>query len=321
MMKSPFFFAPLKCLALLLGVAVFSNSAQAAAPFQGMLGGQQQQPQVQLEKIPVDELLRQETGRRPGDEASGMFLRPPTIEELQNIPGYKGGKDKQAMPVDIRREALKEAALSYGARGGLAARGFEINAEMKTRASSLDKVFDFRQLLITGPSGFMIEPPIISESLKDLLIEGDGQKAAVSDAIYRINENVKIVSTSRNWRQYLERTWGMIEGPPEVLRPENDDERALWKEMVKRGWDEGYAQADEVFEQDLNRLRSDFEGMVRYRQLLAQGMVSQPFAQQIDRGVTAENKNTTMRVGDRAVVITGIPQLIPESQRWQPANR
>ena len=165
----------------------------------------------------------------------------------------------------------------------------------------------------------MIEPPIISESLKALLIEGDGQKAAVADAIYRINENVKIVSAPRNWRQYLERTWGPVEEPPEILRPKDDAERAEWRKNVQKGWEEGYAQADEVFEQDLNRLLADFSGMVRYRQLLAQGMVSAPFAQQVDRGVTGEK--ATMRVGDRAVVITGVPQLITESQRWQPANR
>jgi defect-in-organelle-trafficking protein DotC len=152
-----------------------------------------------------------------------------------------------------------------------------------------------------------------------LLIEGDGQKAAVADAIYRINENVKIVSAPRNWRQYLERSWGSVEDPPEILRPKDAEERAVWRELVKKGWDEGYEQADEVFDQDLNRLSADFAGMVRYRQLLAQGMVSPPFAQQVDRGVTGED--ATMRVGDRAVVITGVPQLITESGRWQPANR
>ena len=83
--------------------------------------------------------------------------------------------------------------------------------------------------------------------------------------------------------------------------------------------EEGYSQASEVFEEDLNRLASDFDGMVRYRKLLAQRMVSPPFAQQIDRGVTGEAQ--TMRIGDRAVVITGTPQLISGSQEWQPASR
>lgn len=245
---------------------------------------------------------------------------PRKIEDLQEIPGYVEHAGDTKLPIDIRREAVKEAALSFGARGGLAARSYEIRNELGTRAASLDKVFNFRQLLIAAPSGFTIEPPIISESLNNLLIEGDGQSAAVADAIYRIHENVKIVSAPRNWRTYLERGWGKVEDPPEILRPKNDDERKLWRDMVRKGWKEGYSQADEVFEEDLNRLTADFDGMVRYRQLLAQGMVSPPFAQQIDRGVTGEDG--AMRVGDRAVVITGTPQLISSgTAEWQPASR
>lgn len=269
----------------------------------------------------LDKILADENKTPPATSGTTEEAVPKSLTALQEIPGYVEPKNgKSAMPIDIRKEAVKEAALSFGARGGLAARSYQLNKLVDRRASYLDKVFDFRQLLISAPSGFMIEPPIISESLNNLLIEGDGQKAAVADTIYKINENVKIVSAPRHWRQYLERTWGAVEEPPEILRPKNAEERKLWRDLVKQGWDQGVLQADDVFEQDLNRLNADFAGMVRYRQLLAQGMVSQPFAQQIDRGVTGEGP-ATMRVGDRAVVITGVPQMITESKRWQPASR
>lgn len=305
-------------LGVVLGTSLCATPSFATSLFQPQ---PQIQPQIQLEEIEVDELMRQENKTEAQVDAESELAIPKTLKDLQEIPGYKApdGSDVKEMPFDIRKESLKEAALSYGARGGLAARSYEINKSMAGRGVYMDKVYDFRQLLISAPSGFMIEPPIISESLKALLIEGDGQKAAVADAIYKINENVKIVSAPRNWRQYLERTWGPVEEPPEILRPKDDKERKEWRINVKKGWDEGIEQADEVFGQDLNRLQYEFAGMVRYRQLLAQGMVSAPFAQQIDRGVTGED--ATMRVGDRAVVITGVPELITESQRWQPANR
>lgn len=312
-------------LGVLLGATSVGNPASAQNLSMSLFGPTDQQQslpqQPPLEDIEVDELLRQENLTRASLDTRSAEAIPKTLRELQEIPGYKmpNDSDDSEMPFDIRKESLREAALSYGARGGLAARSYEINKNIADRAVYMDKVYDFRQLLIAAPSGFMIEPPIISESLKALLIEGDGQKAAVADAIYQINENVKIVSAPRYWRQYLERTWGTVEEPPEILRPKDSKERADWRINVKLGWDQGYEQADEVFAQDLNRLQSEFSGMVRYRQLLAQGMVSAPFAQQIDRGVTGEN--ATMRVGDRAVVITGVPELITESQRWQPANR
>lgn len=244
---------------------------------------------------------------------------PPEIEELKEIPGPKDIKKEGALPLDIRKEALKEAALSYGARGGLASRTFEIRQQLTKRETYLDKVYNFRQLLIAAPSGLQIEPPIISESLDALLIEGDGQTAAVSDTIYNINKNVRIVSAARNWRQYLERQWGDVEEPPEILRPINNEERALWRELVEKGWAEGRTQADEIFEQDLAALNADFNGMVRYRRLLAQNMVSPPFAQQLDRGVTGDGN--TMRVGDRAVAITDAPKLISGTDAWRPASR
>lgn len=258
---------------------------------------------------------------------------PPTLQEIQEIEGYVEKKSGDTpLPVDIRLEALKEAALSYGARGGLASRTKEIRHDLDKRSSYLDRVYNFRSLLIAAPSGLLIEPPIISEQLNALLIERDGQTAAVADSVYMINQNVRIVSAPRNWHTYLERGWGLVEPPPEILRPKDDKERKLWRELTEKGWIEGRTQADDVFEQDLNKLSADFSGMVRYRQLLAQGMVSPPFAQQIDRGVTGTTRSasvggqnipvtSTMRVGDRAVVITGVPELITGSDQWRPASR
>ncbi len=245
---------------------------------------------------------------------------PPTMEELQEIePETDWEADDTSLPLDIRKEALKEAALSYGARGGLATRTYEIRLQLETRASYLDKVYNFRELLVAAPSGLTIEPPVISESLDAFLVEGDGQTAAVSDTVYNINRNVRIVSAPRNWRQYLERQWGEVKDPPDILRPKDEVERKEWRLRVEEGWKEGYGQADAIFEEDLNRLTADFNGMVRYRKLLAQGMVSPPYALQVDRGVTGGGDE--MRVGDRAVRITGKPQLLTGASEWQPASR
>lgn len=245
--------------------------------------------------------------------------KPVTLEEIESIEQENNYTDVDGMAFDIRAEAVKEAAISYGARAGLAWRTFQIRKEMLGRSRSLDKIYDFAQLLIPAPSGLMIEPPIISENLNAMLIDGDGQQAAVSDRMYNIVNNARIVSAPRNWRTYLERDWGSVEPPPDMLRPENGEERKLWKERVRKGWEEGVRQANEIFEQDLNQLVADFQGMVRYRTLLAQGMISAPYALQTDRGVTGDGNE--MRIGDRAVQITGKPSLITESSAWQSAPR
>ena len=250
--------------------------------------------------------------------AQGM---PPELHDLQSIKKENTfiDSDGAGMPLDIRKDAIKDAAISFGARGGLAWRSYHISKELETRARSMEKVFDFRQLLIAAPSGLLIEPPIITESINNMLIEGDGQQAAVSDRMFNIINNARIVSAPRTWRTYLEREWGKVESPPDILRPETAEERELWAKLVAVGWKEGIAQANEIFEEDLLLLTSDYEGMVRYRTLLAQGMVSQPYALQVDRGITGGGSE--MRVGDRAIQITGVPELVTGADRWKPASR
>lgn len=245
--------------------------------------------------------------------------KPMELRELQGIKKDNKFVAADVMPLDIRLDAVKEAALSYGARGGLAWRTYHIRRELEERSRYLDKVFDFRQLLIPAASGLLIEPPIISEAQDAMLIETGGLNAAVADRVYNIGRNSRIVSAPRTWRVYLERQWGEVSMPPDILRPSNKEEREIWVSLVERGWKKGIEQADEIFQADLNKLVADYQGMVRYRSLLAQGMVSAPMALQVDRGVTGGGKE--MRVGDRAVTITGLPELQPRYEKWQPANR
>jgi defect-in-organelle-trafficking protein DotC len=254
-----------------------------------------------------------------GEEEQSPLERPPELDELQSIKQETTILDDTALPFDMRENALREAALSYGARGGLAMRTYEIRQEMDTRARYMDQVYNFRQLLIPAPSGLLIEPPVITENINAMIIESGGQTAAVSDRIYNIIKNAKITSAPRTWRTYLEREWGVVEEPPDILRPENAEERKIWITEVNKGWALGYEQANDIFEEDLSRLTSDFNGMVRYRMLLAQGMVSPPYALQVDRGVTGGKDE--MRVGDRAVQITGVPELVTGTEQWQPASR
>lgn len=248
-----------------------------------------------------------------------MEPAPLSLRDIEKIERSENFISGDGLPFDIRKEAVREAALSYGARAGLSRRIYEIRQELNFRARSLDKVFDFSQLLIPAPSGLLIEPPIVTEADNAMIIESSGQQAAVSDRMYNIIDNARIVSAPRTWRFYLERAWGGVEPPHDLLIPENKEEREIWVNLVNEGWDYGHEQANDIFEEDLNRLVADYQGMVRYRLLLSQGMISAPYALQVDRGITGGPNE--MRIGDRAIEITGVPQLITGSEQWQPASR
>ncbi len=243
---------------------------------------------------------------------------PEELIELQEKEA-EGEFDSEEFSLEIRKEAQKEAALSYGARGGLSKRIYEIRQDLKKQARVMDKIYDFKRLLIKAPSGLLIEPPTISEGENNLIISADGQEAAVASRIFNINDPARIVTSPRNWRSYLEREWEEVPPPPDILLPQNAEERRNWRRWVKKGWKEGYQQAEEIFQTDIDRLQADFTGMVRYRILLAQGMVSQPYALSEDFGITGGGSE--MRVGDRAVTITGPSQLKPGAEQWQPADR
>ncbi len=273
--------------------------------------------------------------------ASGAFITPNTAHavlpvdkeepvttaeerpiELEDIFAYEAvdeNTQNEELPFDIRAEALKEAAISFGARGGLAKRTYEIRQELDLRKRYLNRIFNFSQLLVSAPSGLLIEPPIVTESMNSMLIDIDGQTAAVSDKIYNIIRNAHIVSAPRTWHVYLEREWGEVMPPPDILVPQTDQERELWVEYAEKGWEFGWQQANDIFASDLARLESDFQGMIRYRMLLAQGMISPPYALQVDRGVTGGGDE--MRIGDRAVQITGVPELMTGAETWKPASR
>jgi defect-in-organelle-trafficking protein DotC len=249
---------------------------------------------------------------------------PPDMAVLMNVPTGEGDetdlvKKEKESALHIRADALHEAALSYGARGGLAHRTYEIQRRLAEQETHLTKLYDFRRLLMPAQNGLLIEPPIVSEAQQALLIKGGGQEAAVADRVLKINRAAKIVSAPRDWRTYLERDWGKVEPPPGLLWPRDDEERAAWESGITKGWQAGVEQADEIFQADLDRLTNDLVGMVRYRELLAQGMITAPYALAENRGVTGDGSE--LRIGDRGLEITGPSQFITESDRWQPQAR
>jgi defect in organelle trafficking protein DotC len=267
------------------------------------------------------------TAKKEEPNPLGGIKTPPEMHHLQQVhkthgtsPAITDDLIAKEIALDMRRDAQREAALSYGARGGLAKRNFQILERLGGYERVLDRAFDFRPLLVKAPSGLLIEPPIVKESIDAMVITDGGVEAAVADQVLKINHQARIVPTSRNWRQYLVFHYeSEVAPPPRVLWPKNKEEQASWNTWVKEGWEAGFQQAEDAFEAGLNQLVADYNGMVRYRMLLAQGKISQPYALHEDRGVTGGGNE--MRVGDRALRITGPSQFLTGGELWKPADR
>lgn len=212
----------------------------------------------------------------------------------------------------IRLDSLKEAALGYGARSGLARRSYEISKTLYDNQELLDSVFNFNSLLLESS----VLPPVLSEA-KNNLKQPDGDTIRVADASYRIERQAAFVTAPPNWREYLIREYHYkVEPPSGVLLPKNDGEKNVWQQYVLQGWTVGVRQADSIFEQSLVRLERDFKGMILYRSLLAKGMIGRPYVAESNLGVTGDGN--AMNVNDRIIRITAKPKLETNPAIWKP---
>lgn len=249
------------------------------------------------------------------DYAPGKLNLPdvkiPSMQEMQDIKAI--GTDARGATAEdrLRSPALRDAALSYGAIGGLAWGSKQINQMLETDAGNLSRTYDFNHFLIRPSGGVTILPPVISES-RDTYEQSDaGRTLRVADKYYEILEQARFAPVAPLWHTYLIRSFSVPGRPNDKLLPKTAGERDLWRQFVAEGWETGLEQARETFKVDIRRLERDYTGMIRYSELLEKGMVSAPVVADQNLGVTGTGKD--MRQNDRVYRITRDPHLNVDS--------
>ena len=241
-----------------------------------------------------------------GDDA------PPSLEALQaSRPGFNPDKGLSG----LRGEALRQSAISFGARWGLAARSFALNEMLRRYEAQLDSTYDFRSLVLpVGGGQTLMRPPVVTEAQMAFALGDGGQIARESGHVYEITREASLASAPPNWRTYLVRSWAKPTPPPDDLRPRSDEEVIYWDKWVAEGWADGEKQAVEIFLSDLGRLERDMVGMARYRVLLRAGLVEAPEVTFSHRSV--DGGRDQMRVGDTQIRIKNQPGLDPNRRHW-----
>jgi len=239
--------------------------------------------------------------------------RPLSLETLQ---AARPGVNPSGELSGARGEALHEAALSYGARGGLAARGFAINEMLRRYEAKLDSSYDFGSLVVqVGRGQTLMRPPIVTEAQMAFALGDGGQTARETGRVYQITRQAQLSSAPPNWRTYLVRSWVNPTPPPDDLRPRTSEEAGYWNKWVAEGWARGERQAVEIYQSDLSRLEADLIGMARYRVLLRARLVEQPRVVFARRAV--EGGRGRMRVDDTQIEIRAQPGLNPNRRSWR----
>lgn len=248
----------------------------------------------------------------PGYEA-GAVLGLPSGDGLRTALSRVPHPD--SVEADPRARAMRESAVAYGARAGLADAAVAINARLQSSASELSRTYDFGRVLIEGPDDVRILPPVISQAVDTWDVADAGKAVRTADAYYEIVRQARFVSAPPAWQAYLLRTYEVPEPPARALLPDNRKERDRWEGWVAEGFAKGREQANLIFKEDLARLERDFTGMVRYKKLLDQGMVSAPTVSDERLGTTGTGED--MRVNDRSVRIDRTPKLrVDDASAW-----
>jgi len=243
--------------------------------------------------------------------------RPPSLEALQATRA----RDHEGNALEAgRREVLQQAGLTYGAQGGLSARSFAINEMLRRYEQVLDRVYDFRQLVVRLGGGMTyMRPPIVTQAELAFALGENGQVARETACIYQITRDAQLTSVAPNWRAYLVRDWGWPQRPSDAVLPRTEAEAAYWTQYVAEGWAQGERQAVEIFLSDLGRIQRDYVGMARYHVLLKKGLVENPRVTfQTSR---VNGGGTLLRAGDRIVRITGQGGLQADPRQWGAKTR
>ena len=234
-----------------------------------------------------------------------------SLEGLQQMGARGTASTPKKNASLIREEAVRETALTVGAQAGLAYRAEQLNKVLNERGELLSRVFNFRAMML--PHNVL--PPVLSEGRQSLNL-ADNNTIRLADRVYKIESQARFVTGVPDWRDYLAMNFSPPERPNDTLLPKTHKERAVWKENIEIAWRDGFKQAESIYLENLARLKRDYNGMVLYRKLLAQGMVSAPYVAKTNLGVTGGGSD--MRVNDQVLRITALPNLQPQSKNWQP---
>jgi defect-in-organelle-trafficking protein DotC len=232
------------------------------------------------------------------------------LQALAVIPRVQSNDQVTVM----RSQLLTDAAMSMGARSALNMRAKQINAILDKHDKQLDRIYNFTGMLLEQH----VMPPVLIEAQHTMNLSSD-RAIRISDHVYEIKTQARFVTMPVTWRDYLKMAYSEPEKPNPSILPRNSKESMIWKEAVAAGWEKGLQQAEEIYHDNLARLKEDYVGMALYRKLLAQGMVSPPYVVRTALGVTGDKNK--LRVNDEVLRITAMPELVPQSQLWKPVVR
>ncbi|WP_387691557.1 type IV secretory system conjugative DNA transfer family protein [Photorhabdus sp. RM71S] len=211
---------------------------------------------------------------------------------------------------DTVYQMLTEAGKTEGFRGGKTQRAWELHQSLEQQAKKLDSLYLFAPLI--NRQGWL--PPVIAEATSMATITDKQMRTA--NHVYNILVSERFVSNPPSWRQYLFAGLSVRTVPEDNVSPSNREERTIWQNAIKKGWQEGRQSADDTLAANFNRLTRDYTGMLRYSLLLKQNMISPPVVNEQLQSVSGNREQ--LMLGDKVRDLKQRAGFDLDKKRWQP---
>lgn len=262
------------------------------------------------------------------------------VKKLEDFTSDKIASTRESTELDeninIRLQAVKEAAASVGAQAGLANKLEQKMKLVQSRKEILD-AFDFSKLALSVPINqgqpvtepnllkngeyVMIMPPILLKGLDEDFLPNE-DVVVLSDIVYKIYQKERLVPIDKktkrpafpSWRDYLTFSFKEVQIPHQSVLPKTKEEKELWDLWLKKGWAEGEKQAEEMFEKGWANLERDAIGMLEGRLAYVNGRMSRVQVGISNMGIVGGGD--AMKINHRIVRITDKGKLVPNPENW-----
>ena len=222
--------------------------------------------------------------------------------ELKELLELKGSKDASETAVSrMRPAAIREAAQLATFQKAMSWRYGQLVDETERYCNIMDTAFNFSPLLLTQGQA-LIMPPVLAKAGASMRIE-DGDTATSAKATYELLEPARYIASPPTWREFL-----MVDNFPQAdesnpaLLPKNSEERKIWRQAVHEAWNEGMAQADQLYADNVSRMAREYRGIMLYHLLTAQHLLSKVGTASAELGRHASGNK--LNIGQKVYRIT-----------------
>ena len=240
---------------------------------------------------------------------------PKALSALKHQEIVDSEIDEQASQArNLRNKSIAETARALGVQTGVNWRHAQIlkSIEKNIGYKKLDRIFCFDSLTLDDGK---IIPPVISAVAEEMRMKSRVEARRIG-MMYRIDKPAALITAAPNWRDYIFHDSTIIDKIHPSLLPKTKNEQQIWVESVEIGWRIGIRQADHLFDTGLNELVRDIRGMLKFKELAIQNIVSLP---RLATGYVAiQVGNNVLDLEQKTFRITNDSQFNGEVGKWNP---